>query len=86
MKKIEKKLINYFKKNYQSIKKLKKIPMNKSLVELGYLDSFAVIDLITFIEKEWSIVIDNEDVSREKMGSINKMIKLISNKIKMQEG
>ena len=56
--------------------------MNKSLVELGYLDSFAVIDLITFIEKEWSIVLENEDITREKMGSINKMIKLISIKQK----
>ena len=56
--------------------------MNKSLVELGYLDSFAVIDLITFIEKEWSIVLENEDITREKMGSINKMIKLISIKTK----
>jgi len=82
MKNIEKKLINYFRKNYQLIKKLKKIPMNKSLVELGYLDSFAVIDLITFIEKEWSIVLENEDITREKMGSINKMIKLISIKTK----
>ena len=42
--------------------------MNKSLVELGYLDSFAVIDLITFIEKEWSIVLENEDITREKNG------------------
>ncbi len=82
MKDIEKKLINYFRKNYQLIRKLKKIPMNKSLVELGYLDSFAVIDLITFIEKEWSIVLENEDITREKMGSINKMIKLISIKTK----
>ena len=82
MKDIEKKLINYFRKNYQLIRKLKKIPMNKSLVELGYLDSFAVIDLITFIEKEWSIVLENEDITREKMGSINNMIKLISIKTK----
>jgi len=82
MKDIEKKLINYFRKNYQLIKKLKKIPMNKSLVELGYLDSFAVIDLITFIEKEWSIVLENEDITREKMGSKKKMIKIIYKKKK----
>lgn len=77
---IEHKLKNYFKKNYQSLKKLKTIPLNKSLVELGYLDSFAVVDLVTFIEREWSITLNNEDITKEKMGSIKKMVKLILSK------
>ena len=36
---IEDKLLKYFINNFPDIKKLKKVPKDKSLVELGYLNS-----------------------------------------------
>ena len=48
---ILKDLLIYLKKGNPIISKLKKIPLNKSLVELGYLDSFGVIEIITYFEK-----------------------------------
>ena len=47
-------LITYLKKGNPSLSKIKEIPLDKSLVELGYMDSFGVID-ITFIENKWKI-------------------------------
>ncbi len=78
---IEKILLKYFTNNFPDIKKLKNIPKDKSLVELGYLDSFAVIDMVTFIEKEWNIKIEDDEITKKYMGSINKMVALIKQKI-----
>lgn len=78
---IEKILLKYFTNNFPDIKKLKNIPKDKSLVELGYLDSFAVIDMVTFIEKEWNIKIEDNEITKKYMGSINKMVALIKQKI-----
>ena len=52
-----------------------------SLIECGILDSYEIIEMIAFIENRWKIEITAEDFTIEKMGSINKMSKLISYKI-----
>ena len=74
-------LITYLKKGNPSLDKIKDIPMDKSLVELGYMDSFGVIDTVTFIENKWKIKIEDEELTKEKFGSINKMVNLICLKI-----
>ena len=74
-------LITYLKKGNPSLDKIKDIPMDKSLVELGYMDSFGVIDTVTFIENKWKIKIEDEELTKEKFGSINKMVNLICQKI-----
>ncbi len=61
------------------------LPMDQSLLELGFLDSYGVIELVTFLESEFSIEIPNEDLTKEKFGSINKMSTYVSEK-KVQEG
>jgi acyl carrier protein len=78
---VEEKLLRYFKNNFPALKKLKNIPKNTSLAELGYLDSFAIIDMVTFIETTWKIKIEDKDITSKKMGSINKMVDFINKKI-----
>jgi acyl carrier protein len=56
------------------------LPRDQSLVELGILDSFGVIELIEFLEEHWQISIKDEEVTRERMGSINKMARLVAEK------
>ena len=74
-------LITYLKKGKPSLDKIKDIPMDQSLIELGYMDSFGVIDTVTFIENKWKIKIEDEELTKEKFGSINKMVNLICHKI-----
>tara|TARA_B100000035_G_scaffold81037_1_gene67947 strand:- start:2149 stop:2409 length:261 start_codon:yes stop_codon:yes gene_type:complete len=74
-------LITYLKKGNPVLNKIKEIPMDKSLVELGYMDSFGVIDTVTFIENKWKIKIEDDELTKEKFGSINKMVNLICQKI-----
>jgi acyl carrier protein len=84
VKEIEVDLIKYLKSGNPLIAKLDEIPKNDSLVELGYIDSFGIIDLVTYFEKQWKIKIENEEITVEHFGSINKMIKLINQKISIK--
>lgn len=56
------------------------LPRDQSLIELGILDSFGVIELVEFLEENWEIHIQDEDITRERMGSINKMAQLVAEK------
>jgi acyl carrier protein len=56
-------------------------PRDESLYERGILDSTAVIELVAFIEQHWSIEIDDDEITVEKMGSLNKMAKLTREKV-----
>ena len=74
-------IIDYLKKGNPMYNDLKEIPLDQSLVELGYMDSFGVIDMVTFLEGNYSISIKDNEITKEKFGSINKMAKLIEEKI-----
>ncbi len=75
-------IINFLKKGNPIIANLKKIPEDQSLVQLGYLDSFGVIELIQFIENKFKIKINDSEITPEVFGSLEKMSKLVSKKIK----
>ena len=49
------------------------IPLDESLLETGIFDSFGIVELITFVESEFNLEIPEEDISKEKMGSIRRM-------------
>ena len=80
-KEIEKDLIRYLKKGNPILSNMKNISMDESLVELGYIDSFGIIDLVTYFENKWKIKIENEEITKEQFGSINKMVNLINTKL-----
>jgi len=56
------------------------IPLDRSLLEAGILDSYGIVDLLTFIEGEFGLAIPDEDITKEKMGSIRKMASYIGAK------
>jgi|ETNmetMinimDraft_16_1059900.scaffolds.fasta_scaffold285347_1 acyl carrier protein len=57
------------------------IPVDRSIIEEGIIDSYAMIEMIAFMEGKWEITITDEDFTAERMGSINKMAHLINNKL-----
>ena len=74
-------LIEYILKNHVSPYDAANIPLDESLVELDVLDSYGVIELVSFIESNWAIKVLDEEITRDKMGSINKMVSLVLSKI-----
>jgi len=62
------------------------LPLHESLLELGILDSFAVIELVSFIEKNWGIQIQDDELTKERFGSITKMADLVLEKVAKPQG
>jgi len=79
--KIKRDLCNYILKNFMPNYNIKNLPLNLSLIDLEIIDSFGIVEIVTFVEDKWLIKIDNEEINRRNFGSINKMVNLIFNKI-----
>ena len=77
---IQKDLLSYILEK-SDITEIAEIPLDSSLLLNGILDSFGVIELVEFIESHWKISIDDSEFTLEQMGSVNKMIELISRKL-----
>ena len=54
------------------------IPLDRSLLEAGILDSYGIVDLVTYLESEFNLAIPDDDVSKEKMGSLRKMASYVA--------
>jgi len=78
---IREKIISYVLENHISEYTQETLPLDKSLYELEVLDSIAIVELIDFIETNWSIVIEDSEITTEELGSINKMADLICKKL-----
>jgi len=51
-----------------------------SLLELGIIDSVKMLDLISFIEKEFDIKVDDDDLFPENFDTINAIVNYIQSK------
>ena len=57
------------------------IPIDQSLLENGIIDSFAFIDLIAEIEREFEVRVPDEDVLPKNFGSIENMALYVESKL-----
>jgi acyl carrier protein len=53
------------------------LPRDQSLLELGVIDSVGVVELLVFVEAAWGIEISDEDMTRERIGSLNKLAAVV---------
>lgn len=74
-------LVSYLQISNPLIGAASDVPLDTSLVELGLMDSFGVVDMVVFIEKKYGIKIEDSEITKEKFGSVNKMSQLILDKI-----
>ena len=70
-------LVDYILSQHPSKFTRETLPRDESLLELGVLDSAGVIEFIVFAETTWGIEISDEDITKERMGSLNKMAALV---------
>lgn len=52
------------------------------LFELEVFDSLKIVTMVVFMEKEFGIQLDSEDLSEENLGSIDSIVSLILRKMK----
>ena len=70
-------LVDYILSHHPSRFDRETLPGDESLLELEVLDSAGVIEFIVFAETTWDIEISDEDITKERMGSLNKMAALV---------
>jgi acyl carrier protein len=49
------------------------IDLDRSLIDQGIIDSFGLMEITTFIENAFEAKIQEQDMTREAFGSMNKM-------------
>lgn len=49
------------------------VPIDESLVGTGILDSFGIVEMLTYLESEYELTIPDDDLIRENLGSIERM-------------
>jgi acyl carrier protein len=74
-------LLSYVYSTNPVAEKCRPVPLEESLLDLGILDSFGVVELVSYIEGHWSIQILDSEITKEKFGGINKMARLIASKL-----
>ncbi len=77
---IIKKIREYIKNN-PGFGPIEEVADHTSLIEDGLLDSFSVVKLMMFIEKEFNIKIEVEDLTEENISTLNNIEKMIILKI-----
>ncbi len=77
-------LLSYIYSTNPVAEECRPLPLEESLMELGILDSFGVVELVSYIEGHWSIQILDSEITKEKFGGINKMASLIASKLGAQ--
>lgn len=75
-------LLKYVRSTSAVAKSMKTIPQDQSLYEIGVLDSFGVVEMVSFVEERWSIKILDSEITKEKFGGIDKMAFLVAEKLK----
>ena len=70
-KSIENKINNWFKK------RKKKINLNENFFKSNVLDSFDIIDLISYLEKEYNIKFKPQDLQQEDFPTVKRLIYFI---------
>jgi|TARA_B100001964_G_scaffold80482_1_gene90815 acyl carrier protein len=58
------------------------IPLNKSLLELGLLDSLELVKFISYIQKKWDINLTDREMSDPKIYNLSNLENIILKKIK----
>jgi acyl carrier protein len=70
-------LVMYFLSQHPSKYTDSTLPRDQSLLELGVIDSVGVVELLVFVEAAWGIEISDEDMTRERIGSLNKLAAVV---------
>ena len=68
-----------------TINDLETIPLKESLIEGGYLDSIAFFNLIMFIEENYQIEFDGNEISIDTFNNLTQIIDLILKKYNQNE-
>jgi methoxymalonate biosynthesis acyl carrier protein len=54
---------------------------NDNIFQLGYVNSLFAIKLLNFVEKEFNIIVENDEMDISNFSSISSIVQLVEKKI-----
>jgi acyl carrier protein len=64
----------------------RKVTNHDNLLESGVIDSLGVLDLVNFLEQEFSVAVADEDLTPENFQSIERMAQFVERSLEPQPG
>jgi acyl carrier protein len=58
----------------------KNVSNDEALLKHGLIDSLGILDVVTFVEKEFSISVSDEDLLPENFGSVQSITEFVQSK------
>lgn len=75
---IQTSLVDFISRNFMV--EIEEIPLDRSLIDEGIIDSFGLIEISSFVENQFQITVDEEEMTRDNFGSVLKMVDYIQGK------
>jgi len=77
---VEDKVRNYILENYLFSDDQSMLNSADSFLQKGILDSTGILEVIYFLEDEFSVVVDDEEMLPENLDSVNNLVAYIARK------
>jgi acyl carrier protein len=77
--KIQEQLLDFLTRNF--LVSRDEIILDESLIDQGIIDSFGLIEIATFMEKEYDVAVTEKQMTRQNFGSVLKIVNFIKNEM-----
>jgi acyl carrier protein len=77
---IQEKFLDFVTQNF--LVERENIPLDLSLVDEGIIDSFGLIEIAAYIEREHGISVAEEQMDSENFGSVTRIVNFIKRELK----
>lgn len=77
---VEKKIRNYVLENYLFTDDDSALDSNDSFLEKGILDSTGILEVIYFLEEEFGIKVEDEEMIPENLDSVSRIVSYLERK------
>lgn len=72
---------DYILENYLFTDDASELEDDVSLLEKGVIDSTGIMELVFFLEEEWGIKVDDEEMIPENLDSVNNIVAFVEKKL-----
>ncbi len=77
---IESKIRSYILENYLFTDDQSELNNDDSLLEKGIIDSTGIMELVFYLEEDFKIKVDDEEIVPENMDSVTQVVKFLNSK------
>ena len=72
---------SYIEENFLYMKAGYELKDDDLLLQKGIVDSMGVIEILEFLRDEFGVVVDDDDITEENLGTLNAIGKYVSEKL-----